>query len=41
MLEDKKQELEALLDQCEKNLTTYGIERIEELKRELNESEYE
>ncbi|WP_281244243.1 hypothetical protein [Anaerobacillus arseniciselenatis] len=38
-MEEKKQELEALLNQSEKNLTTYGQERIEELKRELDNNE--
>lgn len=42
-LDEKKQELEALLEQSVSNLTTYGKERIEQLKRELNSSneEYE
>ncbi|WP_281243097.1 hypothetical protein [Anaerobacillus alkalilacustris] len=38
-MDEKKQELEALLTQLETNLTTYGKERIEELKKELFEIE--
>ncbi|WP_281243165.1 hypothetical protein [Anaerobacillus alkalidiazotrophicus] len=38
-MDEKKQELEALLAQSETNLTNYGKVRIEELKKELFEIE--
>jgi hypothetical protein len=34
-MSDKQRELELLLDQDESNLTTFGKERINELKKEL------
>lgn len=36
---DKAQELEALLTQSESNLTQLGKDRIEELRRELEQYE--